>query len=242
MPDSVLDDLAALVKQREIRKGNTPISIGELEELEEEVIREFLREQGYSTAKVSAQPQLLGSDPANERYSLNVRIDDIRQFWLGNIQFREANPNDPIVFSPGELRELIPLGDGDVFNIKKIREGIEALTKFYGSHGYINFTASPGLSVNGDRQRISVVLELEGGSQFRVRNIEVLGLDTQLESLLKSKLIAGEIFNPQVIADFYKEKKSLLPVDASQENIQVRQDPRNSTVDLVFDFRPCPKI
>ena len=240
LADSILDDLTALVKQHDIRKGNAPISIGELEE--EEVIREFLQEQGYFTAKVSVQAQLLDSDLPNERYSLSVRIDDIRQFRLGDIQFREANPNNPIVFSSGELRELIPLGDGDVFNTKKIREGIEALSKLYHSHGYINFTATPALGINGDRQRISIVLELEVGSQFRVRNIEVLGLATQLESLLKSKLIPGEIFNPQVVADFYKRNKSLLPADTSQESIQVRQDPRNSTVDLVFDFRTCPRI
>jgi outer membrane protein assembly factor BamA len=237
LPNSILDDLTALVKQREIRKANRPISVGELAE---EVIREFLQEQGYSAAKASAQAQFLGGDPASERYSLSVRIDDIRQFWLGDIQFREANPNNPMVFSSNELRELIPLGDGDVFNIKKLREGIEALSKFYGSHGYINFTATPALDINGDRQRISVVLELEGGSQFRVRDTEVLGLDTQLQSLLKSRLIPGEIFNPQVVADFYKQNKSLLPADSSQENLQVRQDPRSSTVDLVFDFGRCP--
>jgi outer membrane protein assembly factor BamA len=171
LPDSILDDLTASVKQHEIRKRNAPISIGELEE---EVIREFLQEQGYFTAKVSVQAQLLGSDLPNERYSLSVRIGDIRQFWLGDIQFREA---DPTVFSPGELRELIPLGDGDVFNIKEIRDGIAALSKFYDSHGYINFTVTT-LDIDGDRQRISITLELKGGSQFRVRNIEFLGLDT----------------------------------------------------------------
>ena len=238
LPATILDDLAAFVKQHYV--GDGPIPIKELDGYETEVIRGFLQERGYFTVKVRAHAQFLGSDAANERYSLTARISDTRQFWLADLQFRGADPNS-LVSPPAQLREVIPLEKGDVFNIMKIRDGIGALHKFYASHGYINSVVTPDFHIDGDRQLVSIVLELDIGSQFRVGNVEVLGLDTSVESLLRSKLIPGDIYNPHVVYDFFKENQSLLPVGASLMNLDVCNNDAKGTVDLRFDFTPCPK-
>ena len=91
-------------------------------------------------------------------------------------------------------------------------------------------------------QLISVAVELEEGTQFRVGSVEGLGLDREIsDRALKMKLKPGDVFNPRFLEDFYKDNKSLWPADVSpKENTQIKQDSRDGTVDIVFDFRLCP--
>jgi outer membrane protein assembly factor BamA len=41
------------------------------------------------------------------------------------------------------LRKLVPLEEGDIFNVTKIRESLDAMKKLYSSFEYINFAATP---------------------------------------------------------------------------------------------------
>ncbi len=103
---------------------------------------------------------------------------------------------------------------------------------------------TPITEVDDVRQRMSLVMDLQEGPPYRVGKIEVPGPDPRMESLLKSKLKRGDIFDPKLVEDFYKKNKSFLPADASPADNQLHTDVRNGRVDLVFDFRnlkiePC---
>jgi outer membrane protein assembly factor BamA len=100
---------------------------------------------------------------------------------------------------------------------------------------------TPITEVDDVRQRISLVMDLQEGPPYRVGKIEVPGPDPRMESLLKSKLKRGDIFDPKLVEDFYKKNKSFLPADASPADNQLHTDVRNGRVDLVFDFRTCPQ-
>lgn len=196
-----------------------------------------LQQHGYFYAQVSAQSRVLSRDPAEEHVSLAFHIAAGPQYRLAEIRFAQAH-----VFPAGELRKQFPLQDGDIFNLERIRAGIEALTALYGSHGYINFTAAPDLQADNVHQRISVRLELGEGRQFRVGSAEVLGADRAIaEHSLKMPLKPGDVFNSRLIGEFYKENKSALPADVSPlEDTRITQNPRNGTVAIVFDVRTCP--
>ena len=139
------------------------------------------------------------------------------------------------------MRKQFALRDGDV-DLQKIRQGLEALRRLYGTWGYINFVASPEIQADNTHQRISVLIEVEEGKQFRVGSVEVLGLDQEtVDSVLKAKLRPGDVFNPKLVEEFSKKNKPLLPPDASpRDDMQLKQDGRNGTVAIEFDFRSCP--
>ncbi|HLB88357.1 MAG TPA: POTRA domain-containing protein [Terriglobales bacterium] len=230
LPDSVLEQLIASVKQQEFEADSD--WIGELEEVG---IRGTWQQQGYFHAKVTAKVQPVGGDSTHERFSVTVHVDEGPQYRLGDIRFVGET-----VFPPEELRKLIPLREGELFNVAKIRDGIEALRKMYRSKGYIDFVAGPETEVDDVRQCISLVMEVQEGPRFRVRRVEVIGLDPRMETLLRSKLKSGEPFNPELVDDFYKENKSVLPPEVSPQDMEVYRNVRNSMVDLVFDFWTCP--
>jgi outer membrane translocation and assembly module TamA len=193
-----------------------------------------LQENGFSEAKVTTQARVLGGDAAEEQVSVYCQVREGPQYRLANIQFTGAH-----AFSPSELRSRFPLSDGDLFDISKVREGLEALTRLYGSRGYINTTATPDLRPLRDRQLMSVVFNVEEGSQFRVGSVEVVGFDRQISSL-KIMLKVGDVFNANFLDDFFQDNKALLPAGVSpRENVQVKQHLGDATVAVVFDLRPC---
>lgn len=204
----------------------------------EENAEEVLRDNGYFGAKVSAQARVLSSDSAEEQVSVYCQVAEGRQYRLGDIRFTGVH-----VFPPSELRSRVPLSDGDLFDLGKLRKGFEAWTRLYGTLGYINFTASPDIKISDDRQLISVVVKVEEDKQFTVGSVEVLGLDQQISSHgLKMKLKRGEVFNSKFVEDFFNDNKPLLPTDVSPwQNVEIKQDPEDDTVAIVFDLRPCPQ-
>jgi outer membrane protein assembly factor BamA len=209
----------------------------------EDTVRGAWQEQGYFTAEVKAEAQVVSEDSARARVSVTVHVEEDQQYRLGDIRFRPADARETLVFPPDELRKQIPLREGQLFNVAKIRDGLEALRKLYGTKGYIDFTAAPMTDVGDDRQRISLVIELDQQKQYRVGRIEVLGLDERKKGLLKWKLKPGDVFNVELFEGFFKDNKSLLPADASPRDVETHHDMNNGTLDLFFDFQtlPCPQ-
>jgi outer membrane protein assembly factor BamA len=91
----------------------------------------------------------------------------------GDLTFIDAH-----AFSPGELRTLIPLQEGEIFNISKIRAGIEALNERCAANGFLDFTAVPNTEINNKLQRISLTLRLDE-EKHRIGVVRVIGLDLE---------------------------------------------------------------
>ena len=209
-----------------------------VEELAEIGLRGAWQNRGYFNAKATAEAKYLGSNASEERFLVKAHIDEGLQYHLGDLRFVNAWPCDVMAFSESELRNAFPLREGDLFNVALIRKGIEELTKLYNSQGYIDFTAVPETEVEDQLQRISLVMRLDQQKQFRIRTMDVVGLDPALEAILKSKLKPGEIFNPKVADDFYQENKTILPSGISPTDLQVRRNVRDGTVDLLLNLFP----
>lgn len=226
----------------DLRQHRPPADSKWIEAVEEVGVRGAWQDEGYFRANGRVKARVLYADAEAQHVSLTIAVDEGLQYRLNDIRFREADPRDPELFPTAELRKLIPLNDGELFNVERIREGLDALRKFYGSKGYIDFTAEPLMDFDDVRQRVSLVLNLDEQKQFRVGKIEILGLDPKTEALLRSKLKPGDVFNFQIVEDFYKDNKTLLPPDASPADDEVvrKRNVIEGTVDLVFDFRTCP--
>jgi hypothetical protein len=191
-----------------------------------------LQENGYSEAKVTTQARVLRDDAAEEQVSVYCQVREGSQYRLANIQFTGVR-----AFSPSELRSRFPLSDGGLFDIRKGREGFEVLVRLYASRGYVDTTPTLDLRPLRDRQLMSVVVNMEEGSQFRVGSAKVVGFDRQT-SILKIKLKVGDVFNANFVDDFFQDNKALLPAGVSpRENVRVKQHLRDATVAIVFDLR-----
>jgi len=77
--------------------------------------------------------------------------------------------------------------------------------------------------------------------QFRIDKVDVSGLDPRTEGLLRSRVKSGDIFNSDLIHQFFEENQSALPPDASpRENLSVEKNVKAASASLRFDFFTCP--
>jgi len=224
--------------QSEVREQimETPYDDPDYASYAAERVKEALQEQGYYYADVGAQSRILRRNQEEDKVSVTFYVAEGLQYRLGGVQFVNG-----LGFPPAELRAQIPLEDGDVFDLGKVRMGIDALAKLYGSIGYINFTAKPELQVNNAQQTISVRLELEEDKQFRVGTVQVYGLDPKISvDDLRIPYKPGDIINANLLGDFYRENQDVLPAGLSpRANTHLIQGPRSNTVTIVYDVRAC---
>jgi Surface antigen variable number repeat len=236
LPDPARERLIAEIKRRSYDAGSRW-----LDEIQDGSIRDAWQDEGFFKVLPTARAQTVSSDGTVQHVSLAVHIDEGLQYKLGDVRFRSSDPTASLVFSNEELRKVIPVRDGDIFNVQKIREGLNALRRLYGSHGYIDFVVSATTDIDGEHQRILLTLEIDQGKQYRIGKVEVFGPNPQMENLLKSTLKPGEIYKDQVLQSFLKEHKSSLPPDISFEDMEFRRNVTSGTVDLRFNFQTCPQ-
>ena len=111
----------------------------------------------------------------------------------------------------------------------------------YGTKGYVDFESHPSIEIDQIRHSVSLTIELDEQTQFRVRKVEVVGLDPGLEKVLRAKLSVGDIFNSGLMEEFYQQNKTVIPSDWRPRS-KIKRDPQSATLDLAFDFRSqtCP--
>lgn len=209
-------------------------------EITEFMVRETWQRHGYFRVMVKADYKVLASDDTHARVSLTLRVTPGVQYRLSDLQF---TPDDPqqraLVFAPAVLRTLFPLDDGDLFDVSKIREGLEAIKKLYGSLGYVDMVAQPDFEMDDANQRIALNIVIQEGWQFVVEKITFLGLTPEITRRLQLKLKPGHVYDHSLFEDFFVDNRALLPTDASPADVNVTRNIRTATLALLFDFRPC---
>jgi outer membrane protein assembly factor BamA len=238
LPEATQEQLVASLKQREFEEDSDWV-----QDLENIVIRAETdgwpdrENQGYLGFSVSAQWKPLRREPGLLHVVVTVCVDEGQQKKLKAIEFRYIGDSlvRPVIDSD-DLRKLISLNDGEIYNRDNYYAGLSAVSRAYSERGFIDCTVTNTMELDQVNQTVSLVMDINEGPQYRWRDIRVIGLDPKLETLLRSRLTPGSPVNPNLIRDFYKEYKSLLPVGASPETVKWESDAQRTVVDLTFDF------
>jgi hypothetical protein len=201
-------------------------------------VRDTWQNAGYFRAVPNIKAQVARGVAGH--VALTIHVDPGPVYRLSQIQIKTTDPGGKLAFSEETLRELIPVNYGEILNAGKIREGLRAIEQYYGTRGYIDMTATPGFHIHPKTDTISFYVFVDQRKQYRVGRLTILGLDPSLESMLKSKIAPGDIFNWNLIRDFYESQKPVLPPHASPEDDQVYRVPKTDKVDVWLDFRSCP--
>lgn len=206
-------------------------------------IKDALRDQGYFKASVEATPYLVRALPSEKHYVLAVKIETGPKYYLGKLRFANADPDGPSLgFADDLLRRQMPLKEGELFDVSKIREGLDAIGRLYRARGYIDITPVPETTVDEERSRIDLLIKLDQQQQYTIAKIAFLGLDSVTQNQLKVPQEIGDTFDPALWKKFFEENKPKLPPDAAwDKNKRVFRNNANGTIEIALDFRPCPK-
>jgi outer membrane protein assembly factor BamA len=228
---------------------------GWLETVEAEVETPW-RDDGFQTASVKLTPTTVSSDDSALHVKLRAQVDEGPRYKLKSIEFRNVTDNDAIpsqpsgirlsqrrpnpsalVFSSQELRNAIPMADGDLFSSAKVVDGLQALGELYGALGYINLIATPDMEFDGGTGTIKLTFELDEGKQVHIRNIDVSRLDPAIRSKLKLRVESGDVLTSNLFDTFVGDNGSLAP-KGSHWCMWAGGRRDEALVDVYFDLMP----
>jgi hypothetical protein len=212
-----------------------------LDEVAEVALRGTWQDLGYFKAVAEATARDTGGEALHEHVALTVHVEEGLQYFQGRLNIRSVDPDAPLAFTQEVLRNVYPLREGDLFDADKIRKSLDAYRQLYAAHGYIDFSAEPAFDVDDADRRISLVLGFDQQKQFRIDRVEVDGLDPRTESILRSMIKPGDVFNYDLVKAFFEENKSELPPDASLDDLKIKKNVKEGIASLRFDFFSCPK-
>lgn len=131
--------------------------------------RYTLQRQGYFEADVR-WPDTPSMIPVARTLAVTLAIREGQQYRLNKITFNRDKQ-----YSEWQLRQLFAIADGDLFDVEKIRQGLDQLRELYGSRGYINFVAVPNTKPDEDTGTVTLEMDCDEGKQFRFGELVVEG-------------------------------------------------------------------
>jgi outer membrane protein insertion porin family len=189
------------------------------------------QQAGYFKATVHGDFKQVADSGGTHQFAVTLTVNEGSQYRLGDIAFTGST-----LFSSAELRTMIPLKGGQVFNPEAIRKGIENLRRAYGQLGYINFTSVPDTEIDDGKKVITIKWDTAEGKQFRVRNVFFSGVSRERAALLSKglRLKIGDVYDSRRLDDFYRQNRDLLPRGARvDQGTEIRTDNSAGVVDLI---------
>jgi outer membrane protein insertion porin family len=211
-----------------------------------EKVRELYQERGYYFAlpkdpvvkMVDTKrrwPFFFFSWGRGKAVNLTIPVEEGEQYRMGRLLIRGNK-----LVKQEQLAPILGLKTGDVFNLSKVRKGMENYTKLYGQFGYINFTANPNIDPDRKRHIINLTLDFEEDKQFLVHRIEFSGNTKTRDKVIRRQLLLdeGNLFNT-TFWDYSILRVNQLGFfdEVKKEDYEIRQNPKDNTVDILLKVK-----
>ncbi len=180
-----------------------------------EVTRDSFQQRGYFKAQVDHfDLRVVEINSQHEVVDLVAEVTPGARYRLGKISFE-----DVAVFPVDRLRHQFAIADGDIFDISKMRTGLEDLRRLYGDHGYINFSAVPNTTIDETNHTIAISIDIDTGHVYRTGKLIIDGDEwrpgTKAKLTRDWQKYQGRPFSPMVLRDFLREEHAFPYVDPS---------------------------
>ena len=180
-----------------------------------ERITENYRNKGYIGARIGT-PEIKVLNDAKDgktRYvELKVPVQEGDRYRVGSFAF-DGNT----VVKSEVLRQLFKVNEGDYYNEKKVRKGMQAARELYGTGGYWEFTGYPDLkprnlpdpsqpptpeAIEEAKKQpaiVDVTMRVQQGEQYFVNRITFVGNTTTRDNVIRRefRLLENGVFNSE---------------------------------------------
>ena len=140
-----------------------------------------------------------------------------------------------------ELQGLIHLPMGEPANARRLESDLGNVTKLYRSRGYMAAQVTSEPTMNDEKATVRYELKVVEGDQYKMGELEIVGLDTQATTHLQEawKLREGDPYNADYARKFLDSNNRLLPGGVAWD-IMVHEavNAKDKTVDVTLRFRP----
>ena len=225
--------------------------IRKLEE-DKERVRNMYQEKGHFKATVTKHdldmrdqtgrktfPLPLLFKKKGKRADVTVHMNEGAEYRLGKLSFTDVE----LFRNPAILERVFQMQANDIFDIKKLRDGLDNLKKLYGEFGYIDFVGEPNFEFRDDEDppRVDLNLAVDEGKQFFVRRINFSGNTSTRDKVIRRELLLdeGDMFNTRVwdLSILRLNQLGYFEPLEEEEATDIRRDTRQGVVDLTLNVK-----
>ncbi len=207
----------------------------------EEHIRGLYQDHGYFFA-LPKEPEIKMTDTRRrwpfffyswgrgKRVDITIPIEEGEQYRLGKFVIRGNK-----LFTQEQLKPILQLKSGDLFNNSKVRKSLENYRKLYGEFGYINFVPNPDIEPDRKKRLINLAIDFEEDKQFFVHRIEFTGNTKTRDKVIRRELLLdeGNVFN-SAMWDYSVLRVNQLGFfdTVKKEDYDIKQNAKEANVDI----------
>jgi hypothetical protein len=221
----------------QIRKLVPRVGVNGAADAAPELVREAYQNKGYFKVEVEGRTVPAGAYDARTVSDLILSVREGQQYRLASIRWRNVRE-----FPEQQLRDLMPIGDGDFFDRSKIAQGLEAAQRLYHSEGFINFTSVPETELDEANARINLTIDVDEGKLFRWGDLHITGLDEgHRQALIRAwEDMHGKPSVSATLSDFLA-KFVLLAQAGTDRHASTGKwlDEKTATIDVTISFPPA---
>jgi len=222
-------------------------------EADKELVRNEYQKNGYFRASVPSHDLEIRDKKSRKLFPIpflftktskkadvTMNIEEGRQYALGRLSFTDVE-----LFRTPEvvLGQVFQMQPDDIFDVEKLRTGLENLKKLYGEFGYIDFVAEPTFEFRDadEPAHIDLNLSVDEGKQFFVRRINFAGNSTTRDKVIRRELLLdeGDMFNTRLwdLSILRLNQLGYFEPLKEDEATDIRRDTRNGLVDLTLNVK-----
>jgi len=163
--------------------------------LEEDLERvaALYRKHGYQDVEVS---QDIFRDPKGRNLYVHLSVKEGLQHRVGRVTI-----TGNVLFPERELRQLVALKPGAVYNAEGLQEDLRNIKEYYGDRGYINAQVRPDTELAQDTKRVDLTYTVTESELVYVNRIDVQGNYRTKDVIARRELriYPGEAFDGKKI-------------------------------------------
>jgi outer membrane protein assembly factor BamA len=140
-----------------------------------------------------------------------------------------------------ELQGLIQVPAGEPANAVRLTNDLERVRKLYRGRGYMAAQVTAAAVFDDAKNTVRYDLSVVEGDQYKMGELEIVGLDTQAKAHLQDAwtLHEGEPYNADYAHKFVEATNRLLPDGVSWAvSIHEAVNAKDKTVDVTVRFQP----
>jgi outer membrane protein insertion porin family len=165
-----------------------------------------------------------------DRYFITIKIEENDQYRIGDVKITGSK-----LFKEEQMKAVLGLVQGEVFNGTALRKGFENLKKLYGNYGYINYSPVPSQDFDEQKKVVNLLINVDEDRQFFVNRISFSGNSVTRDKVIRREIMVdeGNVFNSQAWdmsllrlnqLGYFEEIKT--------EDAEVKPSPTQPTVDI----------
>jgi outer membrane protein insertion porin family len=193
----------------------------------------FYQTRGFLRVEIS-EPEVR-VDPKAKGIFITIAVKEQDQYHVGRLRVEGDD-----LFSAGELKGLMKLQEGEIFDRSQLANDVLRLSDRYTERGYAFADVVPLTNIDQEKRLVNIDVQLDRGPQVRVGRILIVGNEITRDKVIRRevRLNEGDLFDSSKLR---RSRQRLGNLGFFEEvKLDTRRRPEEDLVDLEVRVKEQP--